>query len=465
MLIAGYFLALAIQTIQLMRNIILFIVLSIIQINNVQAKDIKRELDSVVSSWERLAKISGSVVVLQHGKVLLNKGYGVIRANSGTPPTENTLYVLGESTEMFTATLIFKLVEDKKISLQDTITKYLPELPEYRKVTIKDLLTHRSGIDDYFTNPKLMERNTMSTRTKTQIMNIITSMPLRFEPGSSHYYSFSNYYILGLIIERVAKMPYYDAIQQYILRPVGIRDAGFDFNGLPSWDKAQGYSILNFTRMIPAVAMDSTITASAAGLYMSPNSMYKWANAMLENNILKKNSWQVMTNASGNNFLHGWEQRDFYGKRAIGHNGEVPGFVNHFYVVPEDSTIIIIMSNDFESETVKIMNDLVAALYDKPYTLPQPKVSVFLEPKRLEFYTGIYSSEGIDMNIYIDQGQLWSKIDNQQEVTLVADAKPDEFFMNGKDMEFKFFRDKNNQITHMVVRYNRREQTWKRTQR
>lgn len=448
-----------------MRNLILFIALVFTQINNVQAKDIKRELDSVVSSWERLAKMSGSVVVVQHGKVLLNKGYGVIRANSGVKPTENTLYILGESTEMFTAALVFKLMEDKKLSLQDTITKYLPELPEYRKVTIKDLLTHRSGIDDYFTNPKLMERNTMSTRTKTQIMNTITSMPLRFEPGTSYFYSFSNYYILGLIVERVAKMPYYDAIQQYILKPAGIRDAGFDFNGLPSWDKAQGYSILNYTRMIPAANMDSTITASAAGLYMSPNGMYKWAKVMLENKILKKNSWQIMTNASGNNFLHGWEQRDFYGKKAIGHNGEVPGFVNHFYVMPEDSTIIIVMSNDFESETIRVMNDIVSVLYDKPYSLPQPKVPVYLEQKRLESYSGVYSNDGTDMNIYIDQGQLWFKVDNQQEMTLVADANPDEFFTNGIDMEFKFFRDKNNQVTHMVVRHNRREQTWKRTQR
>lgn len=423
------------------------------------ARDIKRELDSIVSTWEYTEKFSGSVVVMQHGKVLLNKGYGVSIANSGKKPDENTLYLVGETTEMFTSAVIFKLFEQGKLGISDKMTKYLPEIKEYDEVTIKDLLTHRSGIPDYFTSAALHASSVFTPHSRTQIMEIITGKTLMFKPGTNYNHSFSNFYLLGLIIERVSGMSYYEAVKKLVLTPAGIKDAGFDFNGLASWDKAQGYTILTSTRMIPAFYVDSTIGYSAAGLFMSANGLYKWAKAALDNKVLKKSSWQVMTNAQGNNYGHGWETKELYGKTAVGHTGELPGFISNFYMVPEDSTIIIILSNDFESETTLILENIAAALYDHVYTLPKKRIPVFLQPDKLEFYVGSYEfPDKSNMSIYIKEGQLWGKIAGQDEFTIVADAVFDEFFMNSVGTEFKFHRDKKTRlITHVVVRTNRKE--------
>lgn len=447
-----------------MRKFLLLIVSVAFAAGYARAGDIKRELDSIVSKWEYLEKFSGSVAVLQHGEVLLNKGYGVSIGNTGKVPHENTLYLIGESTEMFTAAMIFKLFEDGKLALNDKLTKYIPELKEYDAVTIKDLLTHRSGIPDYFTSAAL--GNVFVTHTRTDIMNIIAGKTLMFTPGTTYNNSFSNYYVLGLIIERITNKPYGEALQQYILKPLDIKDAGFDFNGLASWDKAQGHTILSSTRMIPAFNTDSTIGYSAAGLFMSANGMYKWAKAALGYKLLKKSSWQVMTNELGNNYGHGWESRDVFGKKAIGHTGEVPGFISNFYFIREDSTIIIILSNDFESETDYIFEQLTAALYKQPYTLPEKRIPVFLEQSRLEYYAGTYAFEdGTNLNIYIKEGQLWGKMPNMNEFTIVADIIPDEFFMNSVGTEYKFHRDKKtNLVTHVVVRTNRKESIAKKWQ-
>ncbi len=447
-----------------MRKLLLLIASVAFAAGYARAGDIKRELDSIVSKWEYLEKFSGTVAVLQHGEVLLNKGYGVSIGNTGKVPHENTLYLVGESTEMFTAALVFKLFEDGKLALSDKMTKYIPELKEYDAVTIKDLLTHRSGIPDYFMSAAL--GNVYVAHTRTDIMKIIAGKTLMFTPGTTYNNSFSNYYLLGLIIERITSKPYGEALQQYILKPLDIKDAGFDFNGLASWDKAQGHTILSSTRMIPAFNTDSTIGYSAAGLFMSANGMYKWAKAMLGYKLLKKSSWQVMTNELGNNYGHGWESTDVFGKKAIGHTGEIPGFISNFYVIREDSTIIIILSNDFESETGYIFDQLTAALYKQPYTLPEKRIPVFLEQSRLEYYAGTYAFEdGSNLNIYIKEGQLWGKMANMDEFTIVADIIPDEFFMNSVGTEFKFHRDKKtNLVTHVVVRTSRKESIAKKWQ-
>src|SRR5690606_2759497 len=136
------------------------------------------------------------------------------------------------------------------------------------------------------------------------IIAAIKSMPLAFDPGTTYKHSFSNFYLLGLVAAKASGKTYYEALQKQILQPAGIRDAGFNFGGLASWEKAQGYSVLNTTRMVPAFPSDSTATASAAGMYTSATSMYSWAHALLAGKVLKRTTWQTMTNELGNNYAH-----------------------------------------------------------------------------------------------------------------------------------------------------------------
>ena len=438
---------------------LLALAIGILITGQASARDLQRELDSVMSHWESLAKFSGSVIVAQHGKIILNKGYGVMVGGGGQRPYDRTLYLIGESTEMFTSALIFKLQEDGKLSVNDTIGKYIPEMAGFGKITIKDLLTHRSGLHDYFYDETFQQGSIYTPRKTEDIIAAIKSMPLAFDPGTTYKHSFSNFYLLGLVAAKASGKTYYEALQKQILQPAGIRDAGFNFGGLASWEKAQGYSVLNTTRMVPAFPSDSTATASAAGMYTSATSMYSWAHALLAGKVLKRTTWQTMTNELGNNYAHGWETFNMFGKTAVGHTGEIMGFVNEFYVIPEDSTVIILLSNDFESETDLILETVVSAVYEQPYKLPAARIPVFLEYRKLEQYEGRYEFEGgADMNVFIKEKQLWGDTKGQEEFTMVADAKPDEFYMISADVSFKFERDrKTNLVTHIIIRQNRKE--------
>lgn len=425
-----------------------------------------RELDSVVSHWTALTKYSGTVLVAQKGEILLHKGYGLKSHHQEKQPDENTLYITGRLTEMYTSALVFRLQEEGKLSIKDTLAKHLPDFSFSNKVTIGHLLSHTSGIHDYMYDDRLYATGLTSPRSRQDIVTLFSDQALAFEPGSKYQPSSSNYYLLGMITEKVTGMSYYEAMYKYIINPLQMENSGFDYGRFASWDKAQGYSILNNQRMLPAFSIDSTISYSSGGLFTGTKGIYKLAEAMLNNKLLKKSSWQSMLTPQQDTFAYGFEVTTLAGKKAIGHTAETYGFVHCMYVLPEDSTVIIIMSNDFESEIFYILDDITAALYNQPYTLPKPRSSVFLEETRLKHYEGRYEfEEGMDLNVYSRDRLLWGKISGGEEFTLLADIIPDEFFMNSVDVEFYFIRDKKtNLVTGVTIRQNRKEITGKKWQ-
>lgn len=431
--------------------------LFIAQIANAQDK--QRELDSIALHWQGLAKFNGTILVAQHGKPILYKGYGIKAVEQGNIDAETTLYMIGGMTEMFTAGILFKLQEEKKLSIEDPISKYLPEYPKGDKIKIKHLLAHQSGIFDYMGNNTLYDVGLNEPKSRAFMHSLFKDQPLAFEPGKGFMYSTSNYYLLGNIIEEVTDTTFYAAMRTYIFNPLEIKNSGFNYGGFASWDKTQGYSILNTMRYIPAFPPDSTIGYASAGVFTSAEGMRKWANALLGNKLLKKESWKAMTTEQGNGYGYGWEVGTLMGKLAVGHTGETFGFVSALSIVPEDSTIILVMSNDFESEVYRIRDNLAAALYDQPYKLPKRRESVFLEEFRLGQYAGRYEFEnGMDLNVYYHDKLLWGKINGGEEFTMLADLERDVFFMSPVDVEFYFIREKGTRlVTDVIIRQNRKE--------
>lgn len=423
------------------------------------AQDKMRELDSIALHWQALAKFNGTVLVAQHGKPILYKGYGIKAVEQGNIDPKTTLYMIGGMTEMFTAGVIFKLQEEKRLSIEDTIAKYLPDYPNGNKIKIKHLLTHQSGIPDYMNNDSLYNSGISEAKSRDFMQGLFKNSPLAFEPGKGFMYSTSNFYLLGNIIEEVTDTSYYAAIRKYIFEPLGIENSGFNYPAYASWDKAQGYSILNTMRYIPAYPPDSTIGYAAAGIFTSAEGLYKWSNAFLNNKLLKKSSWKAMTTEQGNEYGYGWEVTKLMDKLSVGHTGETFGFVNALNIIPEDSTIILVMCNDFESEVYRIRDDLAAALYSKPYQLPKKREAVFLEDFRLGQYAGRYEFEnGMDLNVTFHDKMLWGQINGQQEFTMLADLERDVFFMSSADVEFYFIREKGTRlVTDIIIRQNRKE--------
>ena len=140
------------------------------------AQDKARELDSIVNHWTALAKFSGTVVVAQKGKKILHNGYGVISHDQGKRPDSNTLFITGGLTEMFTSALVFKLQEEGKLSIKDTLAKYLPEFSFSRQVTLQHLLSHTSGIYDYMKDDSFYVGGIVTPRKREDITRFFNNI-------------------------------------------------------------------------------------------------------------------------------------------------------------------------------------------------------------------------------------------------------------------------------------------------
>lgn len=423
-----------------------------------QNEQMSSELDTLMLYWFSTLNFNGTALVAQHGEVLLNNGYGPRDVNNDTACNANTIYQIGETTELFTATLIYMLQEEGKLKTSDKVKDIFPEYPE-GDVTIEHLLTHTSGIHDFLEVDSFYNKGITTPRAREEIVLAFMNRPLLFKPGTAYDYSTSNYMLLGYIIAEVTGKTYYDVVRERIFDPLEMNSSGFDFSLYSSWDKARGYIVLNSLRMVPAFNMDSTVGYAAKGIFSSTGDMYRFAMALINNELISKASFEKMTTVAKAGFAHGGYMESYWGRPAFEIVGETPGYVSSFTIIPEDSTVIILLSNDYEAEINYVRRDISAVLYDKPYELPRPKESVQMYEDQLKHFEGRYEMEdGYDIHFFVLYGVLYGEVKGQDEFTIYAEkGKRDHFFMTSANVQFWFIRDNMNNVTGVVMRKNRRE--------
>lgn len=428
---------------------------------NAGAKEKTGELDTLVMYWFSQLKFNGTVVVAQDDDVLLHKGYGPRDVNQDSACDENTIYQIGHSTEMFTAAVIYKLQEQGKLSTKNTVSKYYPDYPKGDSITLEHLLSHTSGIFDFIDDDSFFNAGLYGPRSRKDIVLTFREKPLLFSPGSKYDYSSSNYTMLGYIIEEVTGKTYYQAVRDMIFYPLGMTSSGFGFSQYPSWDKAMGYHILNATRIVPALAIDSTIGYAATGAYSTSSDLYKWVKALMKNEFISEASKMEMLKltSGGTEYNHGYGITTVYGDTAYESLGEASGMICNIIWVPATEYIAILLSNDIECETDYIRRDLLAILYDKPYSYPERVETVIMYPDQLLAYTGIYEmDEGYDLHFYVLHDVLYGEVKGQDEFTIYpVKGKRDHFILTSADVSFRFFRDQKDKVTGVIFRKNRRE--------
>ncbi len=162
-------------------------------------------IDTLLNAYSKLGRFNGSALVAKGGEVLLNKGYGYRDAEKKVLNDSHSIYQLGSVTKQFTSAIILKLQSENKLSVSDKLSKYFPDYPKGDSITIKELLSHTSGIYNYTNDQDFMKNEITTPKTREQIMALFENKPLDFSPGTSWSYSNSGYSMLGYIIEEVTK--------------------------------------------------------------------------------------------------------------------------------------------------------------------------------------------------------------------------------------------------------------------
>ncbi|HEY8560268.1 MAG TPA: serine hydrolase [Pyrinomonadaceae bacterium] len=307
------------------------------------------EVDKFVRAVMQERQIPGAAIaVVKNGKIVKKQGYGVASVEFGVPVTPDTVFEIGSVTKQMTAAAVMLLVEDGKVRLDDKISVYLPGTPEaWKNVTVRNLLTHTSGIKSYTAIGAGFE---LTKRLKRDdFIKALAAYPLDFEPGARYSYSNSGYNLLGLIIEAASGKPYWDFMRERIFAPLGMTET---FDRDPKYiikNRATGYELEN--NQLVGRDYDLTDIFSAGAIVSTVGDLAKWDAAWRNDTLLKKESKQqawtpfVLNDGKPYPYGFGWSVADFRGHKLISHSGSTAGFSSQIMRFTDDDLSVIVLIN------------------------------------------------------------------------------------------------------------------------
>lgn len=305
--------------------------------------------DYVRNQMRRQHVVGLSLAVVKDGRVIKARGYGLANVELNVPATKDTVYDIASIGKQFTATAVMMLVEDGKIGLDDRITNYLSDLPPaWSEITIRQLLTHTSGIRDYPSLPNFGELNKFPVTT-AQLVKMLADYPLEFRPGEKWRYCNIGYHLLAAIIAKVSQRPYQDFLKERIFAPLGMNSTCFYNWQSVITNRASPYSWRN-GELRNADYLDYSWAFGAGAEASTVMDMAKWAASLDTEKLLPRKRWEEMwtpvTLADGSTFPYGfgWHvQKDDYVGHLIWHGGGNPGFLSAMFDWLDDRVTVIVL--------------------------------------------------------------------------------------------------------------------------
>ncbi|PKO99808.1 MAG: peptidase [Bacteroidetes bacterium HGW-Bacteroidetes-8] len=380
----------------------------------------KAKLDKYFDVLETNNKFMGSVAVSKNGEIIYIRSAGFSEVGNGIKANENSKYRIGSISKTFTATLILKGMEKRKIDLNQTIDKYFPGIKNSDKITISHLLYHRSGIHNFTNDKDYLTWNT-NPKTEKEMVDVITKGGSDFEPNSKADYSNSNYVLLTFILEKSFKKPYAVLLEEYITKPLGLKNTYLGGKVKSSDNECYSYRFLENWILMPET--DISIPLGAGGVVSTPVDLIKFSDALFSGEIITKESLDKMKSLK-DNFGIGLFPIPFYNKTGYGHTGGIDGFASIFSNFPEDRISFAFTSNGMNYTNNLISLAVLNAVYGRPYEIPEFK-TVNITSQELDIYLGVYSSSQIPLKLTITKNDktLMAQATGQPAFPLEATEK------------------------------------------
>jgi CubicO group peptidase (beta-lactamase class C family) len=297
---------------------------------------------------------SASVAVVEHGAIVYTHAYGKAKLEPPMDAAPAMRYSIGSISKQFTAAAVLLLEQERKLSIDDPVGKYLPDLTRANEVTIRMLLSHTSGYQDFWPEDYVMPPMKKPT-TAQHILDVWGKKPLDFDPGTKWQYSNTNYVIAGRIVEMVSGEPLMKFLQQHIFNPLDMRQVwNSDAESLGETD-AEGYTRFALGPLRPAPKEGAGWMFAAGELAMPAYDLAQWDISIMNRSLLASKSYDEMfapvmlKNGESSHYALGLFVRDEQGHAAYEHSGEVSGFVSENMVFPNDKAAIAVLTNQMAS--------------------------------------------------------------------------------------------------------------------
>jgi len=406
----------------------------------------KAKLDQFFDRLAEKKKAMGSLAIVKDGKVLYARaiGYSQVNGTEGKPLTTADRFRLGSITKMYTATMTLQLVEEGKLKLTDTLDKFLPQIPNAPKITIAQILSHRSGIPNVRRKPDPQIKVSTIPMEKDEMLALIVKATPDFEPDTSYQYSNSGYFILGLILEKVAGKPFDRILQERIASKIGLKDT-YLATGNIDLNKNEALTYIHFGGGWKLVSeTHPTILFSAGAIVSTPGDMAKFIQALFEGQLVSRAALdQMKTMRDGEGF--GMVTFTFAGKTFYGHTGGADNYGAWLAYEPEEKLAIAYASNAKIYPVEKIVRGVADIYYHKPFAIPALE-SIAVNPELLEKYVGVYLASDAPAKAVItrDGSTLFFRPPGASSSAVPIEATADDKFqLEGAGVFFTFDAAKN----------------------
>lgn len=398
------------------------------------------KLDSFMNCLSSRQLAMGSLTISMNGKAYQRAlGYSFINDKEKIAANIQTHYRIGSISKMFTATMIFQLVEEKRLSLDTKLEIFFPELPNANKITVSTLLYHRSGLHDY-THDTNFENWMDKPKTHEELLKIIKDKGFDFEPGTKADYCNTNYLLLSYIIEKMGNDSYEDELNKRIISRIGLQNTFYSHPIDISKNEAASYKYVN-GKWVSQKETDPTIHAGAGSIVSTSPDLVKFITALFDGRLVSAqslNRMKTMVDGYGMGMFP-----DLYGsKPSFGHNGRVEEFYSAVWYFPGEKLAIAYITNGLDFPRQDIIEGLLKICFNEPFEIPFAK-KIVLKTQDLDKYLGKYGSQQLPFEVSCSKEEAALFLEAGGRKFEVQPVNENYFMHQESGTFFEFFPEKN----------------------
>lgn len=383
-----------------------------------QAQDFSK-LNQFLDSLEAHDKFMGTVLLAKEGKPVFERALGFADLDGNIKATPETHYRIGSISKMFTTVLVLKAVEAGKLSLDQKLADFYPQIKNSEKITLSMLLQHRSGIQNFTNNADYLSYNTKHISDE-DLVEIIVSGGSTFEPDSKGDYSNSNFVLLTYILEKVNEKPFSEILEKQIVAPLGLKSTSIFTASDPT--KGESFSYNYNGKWMKDVETDASIPLGAGAIASDVKDLNTFVNALFSRKLISEEKLKLMMEIK-EGFGRGMFSFPYYERKSYGHTGGIDGFRSFLAFFPEEKVTITVLSNGLNFNNNDILLALLDSYFGKDFTVPSFQ-TVALTEGELDRYVGDYVSDQIPLKLVfvIEGDKLIAKPTGQQATELEPTA-------------------------------------------
>jgi len=378
-----------------------------------------KRIDSLVNDYMTSKKApSVSVAVLHGPDTVLMRGYGLASREANKQADASTVYEIGSITKQFTSSGIMRLVERGKVSLDDPISKYVPDLPAHEQnVKIRQLLNHTSGVHNYTSSPEWM-KTWKADYTPRQIVAFVDKDSLDFPSGTRYSYSNTGYVLLGMVIEKASGQTYANFVQREFFGPLGLTQTTYCPSHPTDAHYAVGYQMKGDTMRV-ADYLSMTHPFSAGAICSTVRDLVKWQRALVGGKVVSAKSFEQMTTPDSlpggrrMNYGFGLTVGQVGNKKMVAHGGGIFGFTTAGVFIPEDQINIAVFTNS-EGGPDALAANIARAVMGIPLVAPPARlVASPLRDIDRDRMPGVYDFGQLVIRVTVEDGRLMAQAEGQ----------------------------------------------------